>query len=174
MTPAELKKCVPFASQANLDKFAQPLTDAMAEYGIDTPMRQAFFIAQVAHESGSLRYVVEIATGGAYEGRTDLGNTEPGDGVRYKGRGLIQVTGKSNYGTCGVALGLDLLSNPELLEDPVNACRSAGWFWATHNLNASADANDIKTNTRIINGGYNGLIDRGQRLTEAKHGLEVA
>ena len=171
MTQEELLKIMPYSYRANREKFAAPLTEAMLEFNIDTPRRQAFFLAQIAHESGSLQYVLELATGGAYEGRTDLGNTEPGDGIRYKGRGLIQVTGRNNYDKCGQALGIDLISNPELLEQPENAARSAGWFWATHNLNESADNNDLRTNTRIINGGYNGLIDRGQRLTDAKRGL---
>ena len=105
-----------------------PLNDAMDEFTINTPQRQAMFLAQIAHESGELRYVEEIASGAAYEGRADLGNTEPGDGVRYKGRGLIQITGRANYAVCGLALDLDLIANPELLLEPVNACRSAAIF----------------------------------------------
>lgn len=173
MTADELKRCMPYASPANCQQFAQPITDTMAEFGIDTPLRQAFFLAQLAHESGSLRYVQEIATGAAYEGRIDLGNTETGDGIMFKGRGLIQITGRDNYRRVGAALGIDVISNPALLEQPDNAARSAGWFWATHNLNASADANDIRANTRIINGGYNGLNDRMERLADAKKGLGI-
>lgn len=165
---------MPFSYRADREKFLQPINFTLDEFVIDTPLRQAFFIAQIAHESGSLRYVQEIASGAAYEGRVDLGNLEPGDGICYKGRGLIQVTGRANYKRCGEALGLDLIGCPELLELPENAARSAGWFWATHNLNASADANDIRTNTRIINGGANGLLDRTQRLVEAKRGLGLA
>lgn len=171
MTADELKRCMPYANQVNCEKFATHITEAMADFGIDTPLRKAYFLAQLAHESGSLQYVKEIATGGAYEGRKDLGNTEPGDGVRYKGRGLIQITGKANYKTCGDALGVDLVGNPDLLETPALAAASAGWFWATHNLNASADSDDIKTNTRKINGGFTGLQDRIERLTDAKRGL---
>lgn len=174
MTPAELKACMPHATGANCAKFAAPISDAMGEFQIETPLQQAYFIAQVAHESGSLQYVREIATGGAYEGRKDLGNTEPGDGIRYKGRGLIQVTGRHNYDACGQALGIDCIGNPELLEAPEAASRSAAWFWQTHNLNASADADDIRTSTRIINGGFNGLLDRQQRLAEAKRGMGVS
>jgi putative chitinase len=159
MTPAELASMMPFGSN-RATNFAVPLTDAMAEFEIDTPRRQAAFLAQLAHESGSLRYVKEIADGSAYEGRKDLGNTSPGDGVKYRGRGLIQVTGKANYTACGLALGLDLLSSPELLETPENACRSAGWFWQWKKLNEHADADRFGALTRAINGGYNGLDDR--------------
>src|SRR5258707_58804 len=117
--------------------FLTPLRDAMREFSIDaSPEREAAFLAQIAHESGELRYVHEIASGEAYEGRHDLGNTEAGDGVRFKGRGLIQVTGRANYAACGLALDLPLLFHPELLESPDNACRSAAWFWDKHGLNA--------------------------------------
>jgi putative chitinase len=173
VTPEQLYKCIPYSYRADREKFYQPIVDTMAEFCIDTPLRQAFFLAQIAHESGSLRYVEEIASGAAYEGRADLGNVEPGDGIFFKGRGLIQITGRANYQRCGEALGLDLIGCPEILELPQNAARSAGWFWAVHNLNASADANDIRTNTRIINGGYTGLLDRTQRLIEAKRGLGI-
>ncbi len=128
MTPQELLRVMPHAGE-RVNTFAAPLTAAMAEYGIDTPQRKAAFLAQLAHESGSLRYVREIADGMAYEGRKDLGNVQPGDGPKYKGRGLIQITGRANYLSCGAALGLPLVDHPELLEEPSNACRSAGWFW---------------------------------------------
>ena len=140
--------------------FLEPLKAAMAEFGIDTPLRQAAFLAQVGHESGQLRYVRELASGAAYEGRGDLGNVVAGDGVRFKGRGLLQVTGRANYAACGKALGLDLLAKPELLEQTVNACRSAGWFWQTKGLNALADAGDQVKVTRRVNGGTNGLAER--------------
>jgi len=159
MTVEELLKAMPYAG-SRAQAFAQPLTDAMAEFGIDTPQRRAAFIAQVAHESGSLKYVKEIADGSAYEGRADLGNSSPGDGVKFKGRGLIQVTGKANYRACGMALSLDLLNLPELLEQPENACRSAGWFWKSHNLNQYADTDQFGALSKRINGGFTGLDDR--------------
>ncbi|MDO8065271.1 MULTISPECIES: glycoside hydrolase family 19 protein [unclassified Janthinobacterium] len=137
-----------------------PLNAAMLEFGITTPARQASFLPQVGHESGQLRYVRELASGQAYEGRADLGNTQRGDGVRFRGRGLLQVTGRANYAACGKALGLDLLAKPELLEQTVNACRSAGWFWQMKGLNALADAGDQERVTRRINGGVNGLAER--------------
>ncbi|MBW3496988.1 glycoside hydrolase family 19 protein [Janthinobacterium sp. NKUCC08_JDC] len=140
--------------------FLTPLNAAMVEFGITTPARQASFLSQVGHESGQLRHVRELASGQAYEGRVDLGNTQRGDGVRFRGRGLLQVTGRANYAACGKALGLDLLAQPELLEQAVNACRSAGWFWQTKGLNALADAGDQERVTRRINGGVNGLAER--------------
>ncbi|WP_338678903.1 glycoside hydrolase family 19 protein [Janthinobacterium sp. TB1-E2] len=148
--------------------FLAPLNAAMVEFGITTPARQASFLSQVGHESGQLRYVRELASGQAYEGRADLGNTQRGDGVRFRGRGLLQVTGRANYAACGKALGLDLLAQPELLEQTVNACRSAGWFWQTRGLNALADAGDQERVTRRINGGVNGLAERLALYREAR------
>jgi putative chitinase len=140
----------------------------MMEFGIDTVERETMFLAQVAHESGAFNYVREIASGQAYEGRKDLGNTEPGDGVRYKGRGLIQVTGKANYKSCGDALGIDLIAQPELLETPEYAARSAGWFWDSRKLNAIADKGDFLLLTKRINGGTNGYADRQAYLQRAQ------
>ena len=159
MTPADLLQIMPYA-KSRINTFAAPLNAAMMEFNISTKARQASFLAQVGHESGQLRYVRELASGAAYEGRTDLGNTQPGDGVRYRGRGLIQITGRANYQACGVALGVDLIANPELLESPAPACRSAAWFWRSHGLNELADAGDQTKVTRRINGGTNGLADR--------------
>ena len=152
-----------------LRKFVEPLNDAMREYDIDqNPGRETHFLAQVAHESGGFNYVREIASGEAYEGRADLGNTEPGDGRRFRGRGLIQITGRSNYAACGAALGLDLLADPELLESPENAARSAAWFWQTHNLNELADRGDARAITKRINGGLTGYQDRLSYLALAQ------
>lgn len=159
MTLDQLLKIMP-AARTRARLFLEPLTQAMAEFDINTPARRASFLSQVGHESGQLRYVRELASGKAYEYRKDLGNTWPGDGMRYKGRGLLQITGRANYDACGKALGLDLLKHPELLEDPVNACRSAAWFWKTRGLNELADAGDQVKVTRRINGGTNGLADR--------------
>lgn len=159
MTPADLTAMMP-AAAPRADNYAQPLTITMGEFRIDSPRRQAAFLAQICHESGSLRYVVELASGDAYEGRKDLGNINPGDGRRYKGRGLPQITGRDNYFACGQALGLDLISHPELLEQPLAACRSAGWFWQTRNLSQLADEDKFGSITKLWNGGYNGLDDR--------------
>ena len=159
MTLDQLNKIMPNA-RAKAGIFLPALNAAMLEFGINTPARQASFLAQLAHESGQLLYVRELASGAAYEGRKDLGNVQAGDGVRFRGRGLIQVTGRSNYAACGKALGLDLLAQPALLEQTVNACRSAGWFWQSRGLNTLADAGDQVAVTRRINGGINGLAER--------------
>lgn len=163
ITLEQLKKIVPNAG-AKAGVFLVPLNDAMAEFGIDTPARQAAFLSQVAVESGSLRYVAEIASGVAYNGRKDLGNTKPEaiaiakkngstPGPWWKGHGLIQVTGYDNHLACGQALGLDLLNHPELLEEPINAARSAAWFWKEHNLNKWADVGDFDGVSDVINRG---------------------
>jgi putative chitinase len=145
----------------------------MEMYDINTPKRQAAFLAQLAHESGSLRYVKEIASGEAYEGRKSLGNTEPGDGVRFKGRGLIQITGRANYKAVGDALDYDFITNPEHLERPGAAAMSAGWFWDKRNLNALADVDDFKKITKLINGGYTNYPDRLQHWERIKKILNV-
>jgi len=170
LTVDELKRILPLAG-TRAETFCQPLNRAMAEFGIDSRARQAAFIAQIGHESGQLRYVRELASGATYEGRADLGNVVTGDGVRYKGRGLIQVTGRANYKACGAALGLDLINHPEMLEQPINACRSAAWFWKSRGLNDLADVGDQIKITRRINGGTNGLAERLAFFESAKKEL---
>ena len=144
------------------------VVETLAEFGLTTPLRQAHFLAQLCHESGSFNYLEELASGEDYEWRDDLGNVEEGDGVRFKGRGLIQITGRTNYGDCGEALGVDLIANPERLSDPDLACRSAGWFWNTRNLSDFADRDDVDSITYRINGGYNGYDDRLYYLDVAR------
>lgn len=159
--------------------FVQPLIDAMCEFQITTPARAMAFIAQVAHESGQFRYMAEIADGSAYDNRADLGNTTPDAreiaarhgttaGRWWKGHGPIQITGYTNHKRCGEALGLDLLENPRLLEQPEEGCRAAGWFWDSRHLNDYADVGDFKTITLRINGGLNGYADRQQFWERAK------
>lgn len=174
LTLADLQEICRFASARRLESFVEPFNDAMREFGIDTPMREACFVAQIAHESGEFRYVRELASGDAYEGRQDLGNTEPGDGRKFRGRGLIQITGRYNYRDCGDALGVDLLTDPELLEGTVLACRSAAWFWSDRGLNALADKKDFRAITRKINGGLNGYSDRLMYWERAKQTIGVA
>lgn len=170
MTPEDLQAAMPF-SGARSHVYAKPLGDAMFEFGITTPQRRSAFLAQIAHESGSLRYVLELASGDAYEGRADLGNVRPGDGRRFKGRGLMQITGRANYGKCAIALGMDLLTRPELLELPVGACRSAGWYWQIRNLNAFADRDEFGALTKAINGGYTHIDDRIAHWLTARKAL---
>lgn len=148
------------APAARLVANAPHLEKAMSEAEINTVTRAAAFLAQLAHESGELRYMEEIADGSAYEGRKDLGNTQPGDGRRYKGRGPIQLTGRANYQAAGLALGLDLENSPELAASAEVGFRVAAWFWTSRKLNALADTCDFRGITKVINGGYNGLEQR--------------
>ena len=191
MTPITLEQLQAIAPHAGAraEIFLDPLNRAMAEFAIDMTLRQSAFLAQVAHESGELRFVLEGASGEGYEGKVHLGNVYPGDGPRFKGRGLIQITGRKNYQLCGTALELDLLEHPELLEEPVNACRSAAWFWTegaglnlSHaarahgvkencNLNDLADIGDFEGITLAINGGLNGQPDRLAHFGRAQEAL---
>lgn len=166
ITKQELMSIMPLVG-ARADAFLQPLNDAMEIYDINTPRRQAAFLAQLAHESGEFRYMRELASGTAYDTGAlakALGNTpeDDGDGEKYKGRGPLQITGRNNYHQCSMALYGDdrLLETPELLEQPFDGCMAAGWFWALHGLNELADAGDFKEITRRINGGENGMQDR--------------
>ncbi|ANI54426.1 glycoside hydrolase family 19 protein [Pseudomonas sp. DR 5-09] len=163
ITEQQLQSIMPNARrQAGV--FVSALSTAMQHYQIVGPKRAAAFIAQIGHESGQLHYVREIwgptAAQRGYEGREDLGNALPGDGRKYCGRGLIQITGRANYAKCGEALGLDLISHPELLELPQHAAMSAAWFWKQKGLNDLADREEFNTITRRINGGLNGLAER--------------
>lgn len=140
-----------------------------ATYGItDKPLRLAHFFAQVAHESGGFRYMEEIASGQAYEGRVDLGNTNPGDGKLFKGRGPIQLTGRANYRLFGRALGIDFEQHPEIVALPSIGLMAGCHFWQMRGLNELADADDILAIMKRINGGTNGLADRQAYLKKAK------
>ena len=178
-------------------KWLGPLEETFAKYDISTPQRQAAFIGQCAHESNNFKVLQEnlnysaeglmktwpsrfstkeIAdqyarnpskiAGKVYNGR--LGNTSEEEASKYLGRGLIQLTGKENYERCGLAIGVDLLSNPDLLLDPRYATLSAGWFWNRKGLNEVSDANDIETMTKRINGGLIGLDDRKAKIAKAR------
>lgn len=160
ITNDELARVYVNCPRARIERFVPHLNLACEEFEIDTLRRIRPFLAQIGHESGQLRYVKELASGEAYEGRSDLGNTSPGDGVRYKGRGLIQLTGKRNYALASLALDLPLLENPELLEEDGPACRVSGWFWYNSNLNSLADMGLFELITKRINGGMNGYADR--------------
>jgi len=177
-------------------KWLEPLNEAFQKYDINTPKRQAAFIGQCAHESGNftkleenLNYSPErltkvwpsrfpdLATAAkygynpqalankVYAGR--LGNNQEGDGWKYHGRGLIQLTGRENYERCGSSLGVDLIGNPDWLLDPKYAALSAGWFWNRKGLNELADQQEHGMITKRINGGTLGLDDRLQKTTKA-------
>jgi putative chitinase len=177
ITSAILERCYPHAQANAIARFVEPLNACMTRYDISTPLRQEHFLAQIGHESGQLRYTEEIASGSAYEGRRDLGNTQPGDGRRFKGRGLIQLTGRANYSAYQAALtetypGIDLLATPEILAtDTTLAADVAGWFWSRAGLNTWADRDDVRHITRRINGGYNGLADRIDLLNRARRAI---
>ena len=166
-----LEVLMPLARAEHAARYFEPLVQCMATNQIDTPLRQAHFLAQLGHESGSFRFPEEIADGRQYEGRVDLGNTQPGDGPRFKGRGLIQITGRVNYAAFGKARTRDFVTgdNPKLLAtDPMLAADCSGWYWTSRGLNAMADRDDVRQITLRINGGFNGLDDRTRRLRLAK------
>jgi putative chitinase len=196
----QIQAAFPQAKPQRIAELYEGFLEAFDLFEINTPARQAAFLAQCAHESGNFNAMVENLNYGAkglmgtfhkyfldeatalhYERKPELianrvyanrmgnGDEASGDGYRYRGRGLIQVTGKSNYAACGEALGADLLSEPELLETSPGAVLSAGWFWAANNLNQYADAGDILTMTKRINGGTIGLEDRTAHYNHALH-----
>jgi len=177
-------------------KWLEPLRETFEKYQINTPKRQACFIGQCMHESGGFKFLKENLNYSAkalmntwpsrfpdadtaekferqpekiankvYSGR--MGNTEDGDGAKYIGRGLIQLTGKDNYKAFGDAIGEDLVANPQLVEEPRYAALSAGWFWNKRGLNALADVMDITTMTVRINGGRIGIDDRIAKINKA-------
>jgi putative chitinase len=204
VTPEELHEALP-CTVADAEKWAGPLTAAMEEFDINTPARQAAFVAQVGHESACMAHLVENLNYSAdglckvwparfqtfgdaatyarkpeaianrvYADRMGNGPTNSGDGWRYHGRGLIQATGKDTYRSLSAALDIDLLANPERLEEPELAARSAGWFWSTHGCNERADVDDFAGITRKINGGMTGNEDRFALWDRAKRALGVA
>jgi putative chitinase len=177
-------------------KWLEPLLETFEKYQINTPKRQACFIGQCMHESGGFKFLKEnlnysakalmatwpsrfpdMDTAEKYERQPEkiankvysgrMGNTEDGDGAKYIGRGLIQLTGKDNYKAFGEAIGEDLVSNPQLVEQPRYAALSAGWFWNKRGLNALADAMDVTTMTVRINGGRIGIDDRIAKINKA-------
>ncbi|EHU2654890.1 glycoside hydrolase family 19 protein [Acinetobacter baumannii] len=157
------------ANQSRAEELALAANVHLKEYAIlYNELRFAHFLAQLAHESGNFHYMEEIASGAAYEGRKDLGNIMAGDGVRFKGRGPIQLTGRANYQKYGRALGIDFEAHPELVAIPSIGLLAACKFWVNNGLNELADRDDLLTITRRINGGTNGLDDRKANLTKIK------
>jgi len=177
-----------------------PLDKTFKKYEINTLQRQACFIGQCMHESGGFKQLNENLNYGAkglvgtwpsrfpnleyaaeferkpeliankvYGGR--MGNNEEGDGWKYHGRGLIQLTGKENYENCGAGIGVDLVNEPDLLATPEYAALSAGWFWNKKGLNALADSMDIDTMTKRINGGSIGIADRKAKIEKVMNVL---
>ncbi len=180
LTAEQLAAIVPSVAKRAM-VFLPHLNRYMAEFGIDTPSRKAAFLAQVAHESGGFQYLRELGND-AYLEKYDtgpiaarLGNTpaDDGDGQKYRGRGLIQITGTENYRRCGAGLNIDLLARPHLLEEPQYAVASACWFWASRGLNSLADQGKFISITKRINGGTNGLPERIMYHDRAKKALGV-
>ena len=185
ITLKQLLEIMPSANAEQASQFLSHINAAMEEFAINTPARQAAFLAQIGHESGSLRYVREIADGSAYDDRASLGNNRPEaialaqaagttTGRYYKGRGLIQITGYNNYRACSRDLLRDadeLCRHPEMLEMLPLSVRSAAWYWDSRDLNALADAGKFDLITKAINGGYNGMADRQAYHARAQKAL---
>jgi len=169
VTLQDLQRICPTTRSQILARYVNALNDTMREFEINTPEREAMFLAQVCHESGGFNYLEEIASGDAYEGRKDLGNTEPGDGRKFKGHGLIQCTGRHNHQKFAAYKGMTLDDVLEYLKTPKGAAEVSGWFWKTNGCNDVADRGDFLRVTKIVNGGTNGFADRQayyQRATE--------
>jgi len=179
LTESQLRQVMPNLSPAKVALLLPHLNGAMAEYGINTMSRTAAFVSQLAHESGEFRWMEEIwgptSAQRSYEPATDLsrrlGNTQPGDGKRFKGRGPIQLTGRANYQRFGKLLGIDLVAAPERAAAPEVAFRVAALYWMNRGLNELADAQNFREITRRINGGFNGLADRQRYFERAKAAL---
>jgi putative chitinase len=168
ITKQLLKQIAPNSRDEIIDPLVKYLNIHMPKYEVNNYLRVCHFIAQAAHEAASFRTLKEYASGAAYEGRKDLGNVKAGDGVRYKGRGIFQLTGRANYKTIGAKLGFDLENNPELAESPEVSVLTALEYWKSRNLNGLADRDQVELITRRINGGLNGFEDRKKYLERAK------
>ena len=198
---SDLVAAMPSADITDIDFYFDSLNKVLPEFGIDTPLRISHFMAQIGHESGCLRFNKENLNYSAnalisvfgkyfdteqkaeacarkpqeianivYAGR--MGNTDTNDGWKYRGRGLIQLTGKYNYQQCGEALGIDLVNNPDLVNSDSEVCvKVACWYWTIKKLNYYADKDDISRITKLINGGYNGLDHRKKLLSQFKEVL---
>ena len=182
LTVSDLRRIAPEIPGGKANLYLPYLIQAAGEFEINTPVRLAAFLAQITHESGEFKYLQEIWGPTDAQKRyeppnkkaKELGNTQPRDGKRYKGRGVIQLTGRANYRRYGRMLGLDLENNPELAAQPEVAFRIAGAFWKTHGLNELADVGDFKEITGRINGGLNGYDKRLEYWAIAKQVLKGA
>lgn len=172
VTRMQLAAIMPNAG-CRIDTYLPIINGWAGHFRINTPLRMAHYLAQIAHESGELRYTKELASGRAYEGRKDLGNTQQGDGVKFKGRGLIQITGRANYEAYMRYCKFDVVTNPELLERPLGATKSSMWVFDKFGCNELADKDDLKAIRKKINGGYNGLAECEKYLKRAKQALEI-
>lgn len=155
-----------------MEVFGAPAATILPRYGISTRQRIANFLGQGAHETGGFRLLREVwgptDAQKRYEGRADLGNTKPGDGFLFRGRGIFQITGRANYSEIGRAIGQDLVGCPSLAESPPVAIETAAYFWKSRGLNELADAGDEDRITRRINGGVTGIAERRALVDRAK------
>ncbi len=178
ITRAQLLKVMPNARKS-VDKYLPYFNKLAEKYHIDTKLRWAHFLAQIAHESGELRYTKELGKDSYFlkyekgELGKMLGNTHKGDGAKYKGRGFIQLTGRSNYSKYQSYSMQPILEKPELLEEPELCVDVTMWFWETHGLNVLAEQDNLKAIRKRINGGYNGLAECEKYLKRAKEALEI-
>jgi putative chitinase len=178
ITKEILKQIAPTANTKVITDLEKYFDKWLSKSSINTQLRVCHFLAQCGHESDHFKTLEEYASGAAYEGRKDLGNTQPGDGKRFKGRGIIQLTGRANYTECSRDLGIDLVNNPEIGEDPEVSVRTAIWFWEKRNINRFADKDDVFGVSKTINGinrktGLpNGYEDRKDKLARAKKALK--
>lgn len=168
LTRQMIKQIAPNSKEEIIGPLVVYLNLHMPKYEVNNYLRVCHFLAQAAHEAASFRTLEEYASGAAYEGRKDLGNVKAGDGVRYKGRGIFQLTGRANYRTIGAKIGMDLENNPELAESPEVSVLTALEYWKSRDLNRFADRDDVESITRRINGGLNGFEDRKRYLSKAK------
>lgn len=171
VTRERLLHLTPAASATIIAGIAERFDTLAADYAVTTRLRICHFLAQAAHETDGFRTLEEY--GGPayfirYEGRRDLGNTEAGDGLRYHGRGIFQLTGRANYRRYGQILGIDLEAEPERAKEPETSLRIAFAYWSARAINAAADTDDSESVTKLINGGRNGLAERTRYLAQAK------
>ncbi len=173
ITSADIRAISPSATDVILSGIVEHQS-VIGNGGINTSLRLAHFMAQLAHESAHFRRTLEFASGAAYEGRKDLGNVKRGDGKRYRGRGLIQTTGRANYREAAADIRQMVASAPDFEEDPFQleefpwALLSAISYWRRRDLNRHADRDDLRRVTLLINGGTNGLDDRRNYLRKTK------
>jgi putative chitinase len=181
ITDSDLQQIMPRLPQAKRELYLPFINKIMEIYEIDTPLRASAFLAQIAHESAELRFMEELWGPTEQQKKyeppsavaTSLGNTQPGDGFRYRGRGPIQITGRANYKKYGDKLGVDLVGNPDLAATPQYAFSTAGLFWKSNGLNELADVQDFGAITKRINGGLTGLQERQKYYEIAKNALSA-
>jgi putative chitinase len=166
-----LKTVCPYGKMEIIKGVVESFNELASQFDVTTELRICHFFAQASVETDWFKTLEEYASGRDYEGRKDLGNTQSGDGQKYKGRGIFQTTGRANYTAAGKEMNLDLVNHPELLLNPKNAVLSALIYWRSRNMNDIADRDDIGGATRAVNGGYNGFNERQRALLILKSAL---